>query len=82
MKPGNLEQGFCGGTDKPILAAKPSIFPYIFPRILPQDSQASLSNPGLFHTLDIYTEPVASGPGIGTKGADAGVGVAGQSPTF
>ena len=26
-------------------------------RISPQDSLVSLSTPGLFHTLDIYTEP-------------------------
>ena len=30
-----------GGTNKPILGAKPPIFPYIFPRIPPQDSQVS-----------------------------------------
>ena len=27
------------------------------PRIPPEDSQVSLSTPGLFHTLHIYTEP-------------------------
>ena len=56
MKPGNLEWGFWG-KNKQILGAKPPIFPYISPRIPPQDSQVSLSNPGLFHTLVIYIEP-------------------------
>ena len=50
-------RGDSGGTNKQILGAKPPIFPYISPRIPPQDSQVSLSTPGLFHTLDIYTEP-------------------------
>ena len=52
---GNLEGG-SGGTSKQILEAKPPIFP-TFPSIAPQDSQVSLSTPGLFHTLDVYTLP-------------------------
>ena len=32
------------------------------PRITPQDSQVSLSTPGLFNTLDIYTKPDVSNP--------------------
>ena len=56
MKPGNLEGGFWG-DNKPIFGAKPSIFPYIYPRIPPQDSKVSLSTPGLFHTLDICELP-------------------------
>ena len=50
-------KGDSGGTNKPKLGAKPPIFPYISCRIPPQDSQVSLSTHGLFHTLDIYTEP-------------------------
>ena len=46
-----------GGPIRQISGAKPSIFPHISPRIPPQDSQVSLSTPGLFHTLDIYTLP-------------------------
>ena len=55
-RPGIL-RGDCGGTNKPILGAKPSIFPYIYTRMPPQDLQVPVSNPGLFHTLDIHTLP-------------------------
>ena len=55
MKPGNLEGGFWRRY-KGILGPSPPIFAYWPPQNLPQNSQVSLSTPGLFHTLDIHTE--------------------------
>ena len=59
MKPGNLEGRFWGRY-KGILGAAPLLLLIRPPRILPQDSQVSLSTPVLFHTLDLHTERYAS----------------------
>ena len=56
MKPGNLEGGFWGRY-KGVLGAKPPMFAYWSPQNAPSRFPGSLSTPGLFHTLHIYTEP-------------------------
>ena len=56
MKPGNLQGGFWGHPETNIGGEAPNISLYL-PQNPPQDSQVSLSTPGPFHTLDIYTEP-------------------------
>ena len=53
-------RGDSGETNKPILGAKPLIFPHISLRIAPSDSQVPVSTLGLFHTLDIYRLPTGS----------------------
>ena len=55
MKPGNLE-GDAGGDIREYWGLRPQYLLIGPARIAPQDSQVSLSTPGLFHTLDIYTE--------------------------
>ena len=41
------------------MGAKPLIFVCIFPKSPHQDFQVSLSTPGLFHFLDLFTQPFA-----------------------
>ena len=50
-------RGDSGGDIREYWGLRPQYWLIGPPRIPPQDSQVSLSTPGLFHTLDIYTLP-------------------------